>query len=181
MGGCLSLPGTVFWITGLSGAGKTTVATHLQESLREHGIKALLLDGDELRAAVAEDLGYLPEDRLRAAMRYARLCKLLSDQGAIVICPTISMFHECRKWNRTHIDRYLEVYLKVPYAELLGRDAKGLYAKSSQGDTEHLVGLNGAFEEPASPDLVVDNHGQTSTQDAVTAILNLYFLTCGTT
>lgn len=170
------LPGTVFWITGLSGAGKTTVAIGLQAALLERGIQALLLDGDQLRAAVAEDLGFTSEDRLRAAMRYARVCRLLSDQGATIICPTISMFHECRAWNRAHIGRYLEIYLKVPVSELQERDAKGLYRKHASGELEHLVGLAGDFEEPLHPDLTVSHFGETSPQDAVTAIINLYSL-----
>jgi len=170
------VPGTVFWITGLSGAGKTTVATCLQSALLGHGIQALLLDGDHLRAAVAEDLGFTPKDRLRAAMRYARVCRLLSEQGATIICPTISMFHACRAWNRTHISQYLEIYLKVPVSELRERDVKGLYLKHASGELEHMVGLADEFEEPQHPDLILSNYGETSIQGAVTAIIELYSL-----
>src|ERR1700683_217953 len=118
-------PGRVFWITGLSGAGKSTVGEGLWRRLRAAGSPAVLLDGDKLREAIAEDLGRLREDRRRSAMRNARLCRLLSDQGVDVVCATISLFHEVHDWNREHIPNYLEIYLRVPLEEIERRDPKG--------------------------------------------------------
>src|SRR5947209_16343482 len=92
--------GTVFWITGLSGAGKTTVGRELWSRLRSAGRTAVFLDGDVLRDAISDDLGHSGDDRLRSARRNSRTCRLLADQGLDVVCSTISMFREVRQWNR---------------------------------------------------------------------------------
>lgn len=161
--------GRVVWITGLSGAGKTTVAHELVTRLRQAGGTVIHLDGDALRVVYAEDLGHQIEDRRRIAMRHARLCRMLSEQGFDVVCSTISMFESCRQWNRAHIDRYLEVYLRVPQVELARRDPKGLYGGGQPATA--MVGRDIAFEEPRAPDLVLDNHGANRPTDAVLAIL----------
>src|SRR5580658_10619623 len=96
-------PGRVFWITGLSGAGKTTLGRELSSRLRVIGHPTVFLDGDALRSAIAEDLGHSADDRRRSAMRNARLCQLLAGQGADVVCATISLFHEVQRWNRENI------------------------------------------------------------------------------
>src|SRR5215467_7494012 len=102
-------PGRVFWITGLSGAGKTTVGRELWSRLRAAGRPVTFLDGDMLRDVIAEDLGHSSGDRRRSAMRNARLCRLLAGQGADVVCATISLFHEVQRWNREHIPGYREI------------------------------------------------------------------------
>ncbi|MFZ0279487.1 MAG: adenylyl-sulfate kinase, partial [Candidatus Sulfotelmatobacter sp.] len=89
--------GRVFWVTGLSGAGKTTVGRELWSRLRAAGRQVFFLDGDALRAVIAEDLGHSADNRRRSAMRNARLCRLLAGQGADVVCATISLFHEVQR------------------------------------------------------------------------------------
>src|SRR6266404_144656 len=106
--------GCVYWITGLSGAGKTTVGRELWRRLRAAGRSVILLDGDALREVITEDLGHSTGDRRNSAMRNARLCRMLSSQGADVVCPTISLFHEVQRWNRENIPGYCEIYLRVP-------------------------------------------------------------------
>ena len=163
-------PGRVFWITGLSGAGKSTVGEGLWRRLRAAGSPAVLLDGDKLREAIAEDLGRLREDRRRSAMRNARLCRLLSDQGVDVVCATISLFHEVHDWNREHIPNYLEIYLRVPLEEIERRDPKGIYAGARDGKGASIVGIDVAADEPRAPHLLIDNHGALDAKAAVDLI-----------
>jgi cytidine diphosphoramidate kinase len=165
--------GRVIWITGLSGAGKTTVATELASQLRAGGVQLVHLDGDALRAVYAEDLGHAIEDRRRIAMRHARMCRLIAEQGLDVVCSTISMFEACRRWNRAHIARYVEIYLRVPPDELARRDPKGLYGSRQDAPATAMVGRDIGFEEPAAPDLVIDNHGSIRPSDAVATITRL--------
>jgi glutamine kinase len=164
-------PGRVFWITGLSGAGKTTVGRELWSRLRAAGRPVTFLDGDALRTAIAEDLDHSAGARRRSAMRNARLCRLLVRQGSDVVCATISLFREVRRWNRENIPGYREIYLRVPMEELRRRDSKGLYAAAERGDARDVVGLDVPAESPDAPDLVLDNYGALDVGTAVDRIL----------
>lgn len=164
-------PGRVFWITGLSGAGKTTLGRELWRRLRAAGRPVTFLDGDGLRAAIAEDLGHSAGDRRRSAMRNARLCCLLAEQGADVVCATISLFHEVQRWNRENIPGYREIYLRVPIGELRRRDNKGIYVRAHGGEARDVVGLDVPEEAPEAPDLVIDNYGALDVATAVDRIL----------
>jgi glutamine kinase len=164
-------PGRVFWITGLSGAGKTTLGREVWARLRAAGRPATFLDGDTLRGVIAEDLGHNADDRRRSAMRNARLCRLLAEQGVDVVCATISLFHEVQRWNRENIPGYREIYLRVPLEELQSRDSKGIYATSQRGDTSNVVGIDVPAEAPEAPDLILDNYGGLDVATAVDRIL----------
>jgi glutamine kinase len=163
--------GRVFWITGLSGAGKTTLGQELCNRLRAAGRRVTFLDGDALRAVISEDLGHNSDDRRRSAMRNARLCRLLAEQGSDVVCATISLFHEVQGWNRENIPGYREIYLRVPIDELRRRDSKGIYAGAQRGDARDVVGLDVPAEAPKAPDLVLDNYGTLEVATAVDRIL----------
>lgn len=155
-------PGRVLWITGLSGAGKTTLARALQQALPG----SLLLDGDELRAALGADgHGFDLESRRRLAMSYARLAALLARQGVTVLVATISLFHELHAWNRANLPGYLEVFLDVPEAVRRSRDPKGLYA----ANTGNMAGKGVRAELPLSPHLRLD--GSQSLTEAVRLVL----------
>lgn len=151
--------GTVYWITGLSGAGKTTIGNRFYNEYRKSHLNTVLLDGDELRVVFGGDLGYTREERLKCAMRYSRMCKMLAEQGINVIICTISMFHLIRDWNRKNIENYKEIYIKVPIDVLKQRNQKGLYSASEDADNVNVMGVQIEFEEPREPDLIIENDG----------------------
>lgn len=157
--------GGVYWVTGLSGAGKTTLGRLLFERLKQDKRQAVYLDGDILREIFGNDLGYSQEDRRKSAMRNSRLCKALSDQGIDVTIATISMFHSCRDWNRANIPGYREIYIRVPWEVLRQRDQKGLYSGADKGEVAHVVGFDIPFEEPQNSDLIIDNDGSVSPEE----------------
>lgn len=146
--------GTVYFFTGLSGAGKTTIGSLFHQRLKATKPNVVLLDGDEIRPVFCEDSGYSNEDRLRRAGRIFRVCRMLSDQGIDVVCCSIAMFAQVRAWNRENIERYKEIYIRVEPQTLLRRNQKGLY---TQG--KHVVGVDLPFDEPEQPDIVVQNDG----------------------
>jgi adenylylsulfate kinase-like enzyme len=149
--------GAAVWITGLGAVGKTTLATALVARLRARALPTVLLDGDMLRAVFEHDLGYALDERRRCARRYAHLGEMLAAQGLHVVVATISMFEDVRRWNRAHLPRYLEVYVRAPAAVRRRRAA----CTGPGRDTEpsNVVGDDLPFEEPCTPDLVLDNDG----------------------
>lgn len=164
--------GQVYWITGLSGAGKTTVGRLLYEQLTAHKSNVVFLDGDTLREVFGNDLGYSKEERLRSAYRNARLCRLLSEQGIDVVCSTISMFNEVQQWNRQHINGYKEIFLDVPLEVLSQRDIKQVYRDSS-GRSSEVVGIHIQEEKPLAPDVSLINDGSRSPQEIVLMLMNV--------
>lgn len=163
--------GTVYWITGLSGAGKTTIGTLLYERIRSTKPNVFRLDGDIGRWAYNDAVGYTKEDREIGAYRNSRVCKMLADQGIDVVCCTISMFDGVRAWNRAHLDFYREIYLEVPLEVLVKRDQKGLYSKVRQGHAKDVVGMDLQLELPKFPDARVCNDGTRTPQEVLQEIL----------
>ncbi len=164
--------GRVYWITGLAGAGKTTIGNALYYELKEKHSKVVILDGDILKSIVGE-MGYSFKERLERAHRYARLCKVLSDQGVTVIICTIAMFDSVREWNRENINGYIEVYLEVDIKVLVERDRKGLYSKHKKGEVVDVAGVDTEVELPKSPDLTITNDGRYTVMQCVSMILSL--------
>jgi cytidine diphosphoramidate kinase len=156
--------GRVIWITGLAGAGKTTVATLVRDRFIGAGTLPVLLDGDRIRRVLPEPLGFAEQDRRRLAMTYARLARELSTQGHLVICATVSLFHTVHAWNRAHLPGYLEVWLHAPLSELRARrDRAELYAA---GD---VVGVGIAAQFPLAPHLTIDT--RTTRPDRAAALI----------
>lgn len=157
--------GTVYFFTGLSGAGKTTLGGLFHQRLKSTKPNVVYLDGDEIRPVFCEDSGYTAEERLMRASRIFRVCKMLADQGIDVVCCTISMFESVRAWNRANISNYREIYIRVTRETLLTRNQKGLYTSGS-----NVVGVDLSFDEPDSPDLIVQNDGAQTPLELVEGI-----------
>ena len=150
----------MIWITGISGAGKSSVARALLPLLHEARQCPVLLDGDAVRAAIADPYcGHSRADRLVNAYRMARLSGMLADQGLWVVTATMSLFHEIHAWNRAHLPGYVEVLLAASLATVRARDPKGLYRDVDAGLEGNLPGVDLDLELPRSPELVLDNDG----------------------
>lgn len=162
--------GTVYFFTGLSGAGKTTLGSLFYQRLKNTKPNAVYLDGDEIRVAFGEDVGYTHEERLRWAGRIFRVCKLLSDQGIDVVCCSIAMFDSIRRWNRENIPNYKEIYVRVTKETLLQRNQKGLYTAGC-----NVVGVDLPFDEPKQPDLIVQNDGDRTPLEQVEEIERVFY------
>jgi len=165
-------PGRVFWITGLSAAGKTSIGRALSSHLRASGCPVVFLDGDTLRKDVSSDLGYSAEDRRSAAMRNGMICRMLAEQGFDIVCATISLFHDVQRWNRENIPRYNEIFVRVSLEELKRRDAKGIYLLANGRRAANVVGVDIPAEIPESPDLILDNDRSLEPEAAVRLILD---------
>lgn len=163
--------GTVYWITGLSGAGKTTIGTKLYKHLKGIKDNAVFLDGDALRK-VFQNADYSYEGRKSMAYQYGRLCWMLSEQGIDVVCCCIAMFDECRQWNRNNIDNYKEIYLKVNIEVLIQRDQKKLYSKAINKEIKNVMGIDLEFDEPKLPDVIIKNDGSETPEKIVECIIN---------
>lgn len=159
--------GRLIWITGISGAGKTTIGKALYERLKP-GMPALVyLDGDEVRQCFGDDLGFTLEARDANAFRFTRLCRLLCAQGLPIICAANLTSQRFRDWCRAEIPGYFEVFLDVPMDVLIGRDPKKLYARALSGEARDVVGIDIPFVPPLAPDLVIDNSTPQSSFAAV--------------
>jgi bifunctional enzyme CysN/CysC len=163
----------LIWITGYSGAGKTTLARTVSEKLRVAGIPIVLLDGDDLRSIFGERFGHTLDDRRQLAYVYSRLCHKISECGVTVVIATIAMFESVRIENRASNDTYFEVYLNVPFAVREERDPKGLY-KAAAVKLTNADGFLAGLEEPVNPDLVIDNYGEVSPELAASLIVEKF-------
>jgi cytidine diphosphoramidate kinase len=149
----------VIWITGLSGAGKTTIAGELTCQLRNEGRPCILLDGDKIRLAIADPvIGHDPESRLICAMRICRLAKMLEQENILVVVATMSLFPEVFHWNRGNFKNYIEVFVKVDMEILKQRDSKGLYSRAEKGEVSNVAGVHFQIQGPENPDLILENN-----------------------
>lgn len=151
-----SSPGCVYWITGLSGAGKTSLCQALVSYLQNQGDSIIMLDGDDLREVMGSTDAHTREERLMLARRYAHLCHLLSKQGVDVAIATISMFREIHEWNRINLSKYVEIFLNVPLDELSRRDPKKIYERVYKGELKNVAGVDFIVDKPASPDVSIE-------------------------
>jgi adenylyl-sulfate kinase len=146
--------GITIWFTGLSGAGKTTIAVALVEKLRQRGLKVERLDGDVVRQSLTRDLGFSKEDRDKNIERVTFVAKLLTRNDVIVPCAFISPYRAERAKAREVIGEFIEVYVECPVKVCAERDVKGLYAKAFAGEIPHFTGVSDPYESPENPEIV---------------------------
>jgi len=153
--------GFVVWLTGLSGAGKTTIAHALAERLRQAGYRVEILDGDAVRQHFSKGLGFSKEDRIENIKRVAYVAHLLARNGVVVITALISPYREGRDYARQLIGDFVEVYVQCPLQVLIERDVKGLYAKALKGEIPNFTGISDPYEPPENPEVIVETDKET--------------------
>ena len=159
--------GKVYWICGLAGSGKTSVAEKFLQILKKKGVRPVLLDGDQMRDIFDLPKDYSYEGRKKLAKIYSKVAKMLSDQGLTVIVSVIAMYEEIFRFNRRNIKNYVEVFLDVPMKELIRRDKKKLYIKALSGELKDVVGVDIKAEYPKTPDVKITNYGTIGIDDSV--------------
>jgi len=146
----------VIWITGLPASGKSTLARQLWKRFRDMGLKAEVLDGEELRKSISLDLGFSKEDRRLHARRVTYVSSILARNGIIPIVAIISPYREFRAASRAQVGRFVEVYVKCSLEACKKRDRKGLYAMAEKGLLTNLTGFDDPYEEPLDAEVTVD-------------------------
>lgn len=166
--------GVMIWFTGLSGSGKSTIAIALERELHGRGILCRILDGDNIRSGINNNLGFSEADRVENIRRIAEVAKLFVDTGIVTIAAFISPSNDIREMAAGIIGRddFLEVYVSTPLAECERRDVKGLYAKARRGEIKNFTGISAPFEAPLHPALTLDT-SVLSVQESVDKLLSL--------
>lgn len=163
----------VIWFTGLSAAGKSTLANVLCERFHSMHIHGYVLDGDNIRHGLNKDLGFKPEERRENIRRIGEIAKLFVDAGLIAVTAFISPYQEDRLQARKLVknDEFIEVYVKCDLAECERRDPKGIYQKARSGVIKEFTGISAPYEEPESPEIVVDT-SKSSVDQCITQLLD---------
>ncbi len=158
----------IFWLTGLSGSGKSTIANALEKELHAQGIRTYILDGDNVRHGLNQDLGFTNEDRVENIRRVSEVAKLMVDAGIVVITAFISPFKAERELARALFEEeeFLEVFIDVPLEVAESRDPKGLYKKARDGGLSNFTGISSAYERPENPEIHID----TAQQDVASSV-----------
>jgi adenylyl-sulfate kinase len=157
-------PGFVLWLTGLSGAGKTTIAKALDKELRSRGIRVERLDGDTVRQSLTKDLGFSKVDRDLNIERVTFVAKLLSRNNVAVLSSFISPYRKIRDYVRDETTNFIEVFVDAPLDVCADRDVKGLYAKAFSGEIPNFTGVSDPYEAPAEADIWVHTDQETVEQ-----------------
>ena len=156
----LGWSGATIWLTGLSGSGKSTIATHVEQMLVASGRPAYILDGDNLRTGLNADLGFSDDDRRENIRRVGEVARLMADSGVVVLVPVISPFRDARDAVRAMHEAaqltFFEVFVDTPLQECERRDPKGMYQRARRGDITNFTGIDSPYEAPTSPEIRVN-------------------------
>ena len=163
----------VIWVTGLSGAGKTTLCQALFQELKPRMPQLLALDGDIIRTVLGGGLGYREEDRVVQITRLQNLAKMLSDQGLVVLVAALYASPQLLSWNRQNIDGYYEVYLEASTESLTERDTKGLYPTPDKPGIPNVVGVDIKWHPPEAPDLKINTDNPEAPTELARRIIGL--------
>lgn len=168
----LKQKGKVIWMTGLSGSGKTTIAIALEKMLHEKGFLTQILDGDNIRSGINNNLSFTEEDRIENIRRIAEVSKLFVNCGIITLNCFVSPTEDIRKIARDIIgkENLIEIYINTPFEVCEDRDVKGLYKKARAGEIKNFTGLDAPFEEPKNADLIIKTAEQTIEESAETVL-----------
>lgn len=158
--------GFTVWFTGLSGAGKSTIANILGKRLRDYGLRVEILDGDEVRTNLSKDLGFSKDDRDANIRRIGYVCQLLSRNGVVAIASAISPYRAVRDEVRSRSANFVEVYVECPLEVLAARDVKGLYKKALAGEIGQFTGVSDPYEQPLHPEVTVHSALETAEESA---------------
>ncbi|WP_431800931.1 adenylyl-sulfate kinase [Halobacillus andaensis] len=152
----------IVWLTGLSGSGKSTIASLVEHQLFKEGIHTFLLDGDNLRHGINHNLGFSEEDRKENIRRISEIGKLFVDSGIVVFAAAISPYEEDREAARQRFkqEEFIEVYVKCTLEECERRDPKGLYEKARNGEIKNFTGISQLYEEPSDPEITINTTEQ---------------------
>lgn len=164
----------MIWFTGLSGSGKSTIAIALERELQKRGLLCRILDGDNIRSGINNNLGFSAEDRIENIRRIAEIGKLFVDTGIITIAAFISPNNDIREMavNIIGKENFMEIYVSTPIEECERRDVKGLYAKARKGEIKNFTGISAPFEAPQHPALSLDT-SKLSVEESVNKLLEL--------
>ena len=170
----LGQKGVMIWFTGLSGSGKSTVAMGVERELHQRGILCRILDGDNIRAGINNNLGFSEEDRRENIRRIAEIGKLFVHTGIVTLACFVSPTNDIRQMARDIIGKedFLEVFVSTPIEECERRDVKGLYARARRGEVKEFTGISAPFEAPDHPALSIDT-SRLTLEESVNAVLEL--------
>jgi len=154
--------GCIVWLTGLSGSGKSTIAVDLEKRLWERGVRAYILDGDNIRHGLNKNLGFSPEDRTENIRRIGEVAKLFTDAGLVTLTAFISPYRDDRDQVRALVPAgdFVEVHVICPVEVCEQRDVKGLYKKARAGEIKEFTGISAPYEAPLAPELAIDTSAQ---------------------
>ena len=170
----LGQKGIMVWFTGLSGSGKSTVAMGVERELHKRGILCRILDGDNIRAGINNNLGFSEEDRKENIRRIAEIGKLFVQTGIVTLACFVSPTNDIRQLAREIIGEqdFKEVFVSTPIEECERRDVKGLYARARKGEVKYFTGISAPFEEPEHPALSIDT-SRLSLEESVNVVISL--------